>query len=143
MAMGYSRVTVLNGPRQAGKTTLARSVSEERAGTYLTMDDDVILAAARNDPVGLIQAAEPIVIDGIQRIGEPMVLAIKATVDLDPRPGRFLLTGSTRFLTVPTIAESLAGQREGWRSACSLEQSEFQTVTMWPVEAFKVTTWPW
>ncbi|MGZ5302333.1 MAG: ATP-binding protein [Actinomycetota bacterium] len=109
-AMGYSRVTVLNGPRQAGKTTLARSVSEELAGTYLTMDDDVILAAARNDPVGLIQAAEPIVIDEIQRVGEPMVLAIKAAVDVDPRPGRFLLTGSTRFLTVPTIAESLAGR---------------------------------
>jgi uncharacterized protein len=108
--MGYSRVTVLNGPRQAGKTTLARSISEERAGTYLTMDDDVILTAARNDPVGLIQATEPIVIDEIQRVGEPMVLAIKAAVDRDPRSGRFLLTGSTRFLTVPTIAESLAGR---------------------------------
>ncbi len=108
--MGYSRVTVLNGPRQAGKTTLARSICEERSGTYLTMDDDVILAAARNDPVGLIQAAGPIVIDEIQRVGEPMVLAIKAAVDNEPRPGRFLLTGSTRFLTVPTIAESLAGR---------------------------------
>ncbi len=108
--MGYSRVTVLNGPRQAGKTTLARSVSEERTGTYLTLDDDVMLAAARNDPVGLIQGAEPIVIDEIQRVGEPLVRAIKAAVDVDPRPGRFLLTGSTRFLTVPTIAESLAGR---------------------------------
>jgi predicted AAA+ superfamily ATPase len=110
VAMGYSRVTMLNGPRQSGKTTLARSVSEERTGTYLSLDDDVVLTAAKSDPIGLIQAPEPVVIDEVQRAGERMVLAIKASVDRDPRAGRILLTGSTRFLTVPTIAESLAGR---------------------------------
>lgn len=110
--MAYARVTVLNGPRQSGKTTLATSICEQEAGTYISLDEDLLLAAARVDPVGLIQAAEPIVIDEIQRAGEPLVLAIKAAVDQEPRPGRFLLTGSTRFLTVPTISESLAGRAD-------------------------------
>lgn len=108
--MGYAPVTVLNGPRQAGKSTLAATICQRRSGTFLSLDDDVIRAAARGDPAGLIRAPEPVVVDEIQRAGEPMVLAIKAAVDHDRRPGRFLLTGSTRFLTVPTISETLAGR---------------------------------
>ncbi|MGN9838269.1 hypothetical protein ACTMTI_09125 [Nonomuraea sp. H19] len=46
----------------------------------------------------------PLVIDEVQRVGEPLVLAIKEVVDSDSSPGQFLLTGSSNFLTVPSIA---------------------------------------
>ena len=51
-----------------------------------------------------------LVIDEVQRGGDELLLALKAHVDRDDRPGRFLLTGSTRFLTVPNLSESLAGR---------------------------------
>jgi hypothetical protein len=60
---------------------------------------------------GFVDAgARPVVIDEIQRGGEPLARAIKAAVDRDPRPGQSVLTGSSNILTVPTIAESLAGR---------------------------------
>lgn len=49
-------------------------------------------------------------IDEVQRAGDEFVVAIKAAVDRDPQPGTFVLFGSTRFLTVPTLSESLAGR---------------------------------
>ena len=51
-----------------------------------------------------------LIIDEVQRGGDDLLLAIKARVDTDNRPGQFLLTGSTRFLTVPRLSESLAGR---------------------------------
>jgi predicted AAA+ superfamily ATPase len=107
------RVVVLHGPRQAGKTTLARLIAERQGAAYRTMDDDAERAAAGADPEGYIAATgTPLVIDEVQRVGEPLVLAVKATVDRDQRPGRFLLTGSSNFLTVPTISETLAGRAD-------------------------------
>ena len=103
------RVTVVTGPRQAGKTTL---VSAQLAGgTLRSLDDQGVLDAARADPTGFVTSgARPLVIDEVQRGGEPLVRAIKAEVDRDPSPGQFVLTGSSNFLTVPTISESLAGR---------------------------------
>jgi predicted AAA+ superfamily ATPase len=49
-------------------------------------------------------------IDKVQRAGDDFVIAIKAAVDRDQRPDTFVLSGSTRFLTVPTLSESLAGR---------------------------------
>jgi uncharacterized protein len=105
------RVTIVNGPRQAGKTTLLRQLHAELGGTFATLDDADQRAAARSDPAGYLQAAvRPLFIDEVQRAGDELVLAIKAAVDRDPRPGAFVLSGSTRFLTVPTLSESLAGR---------------------------------
>ncbi|MGH9091835.1 MAG: AAA family ATPase, partial [Acidimicrobiales bacterium] len=103
------RVTVVTGPRQSGKTTL---VSNQLAGGSLrSLDDQGMLDAARTDPTGFVSTgARPLVIDEVQRGGEPLVRAIKAAVDRDPAPGQFVLTGSSNFLTVPTISESLAGR---------------------------------
>ena len=109
-ALAAARVTLIHGPRQAGKTTLARLSCERMGGTFSTLDDPVMLTAARNDPVGFVARPGPLVIDEIQRAGDPLVTAIKMAVDLDPTPGRFLVTGSTNFLTVPTLSESLAGR---------------------------------
>ena len=103
-------VVGLIGPRQSGKTTLARQVSgTERR--YLTLDDSGVLAAARADPIGLVQGVDAAVIDEIQRAPE-LMLAIKRTVDEDRRPGRFLLTGSANILTAPRMLESMAGRIE-------------------------------
>lgn len=112
-ALADTPVVLLNGPRQAGKSTLAQEVaSREHPARYLTLDDATTLAAARNDPQGFLAGFEgPLVIDEIQRAPE-LFLAIKAQVDRDRRPGRFLLTGSADVLLLPHLAESLAGRIE-------------------------------
>lgn len=109
-ALTESRVTMVNGPRQSGKTTLVRSIAEDLGATYRTLDDGPTLEAARADPATFVESPDPLIIDEVQRAGDPLLLAIKASVDGDSRPGRFLLTGSARFLTVPTLSESLAGR---------------------------------
>lgn len=109
-ALRDTRVVVLNGPRQSGKTTLARHF----AGTgrvYLTLDDRATLAAAKSDPVAFIRDLDKAVIDEVQRAPE-MLLAIKRSVDEDRRAGRFLLTGSANLSTLSAVRESLAGRVE-------------------------------
>lgn len=110
-ALESFRVVVLHGARQSGKTTLAKQVAADRGGTYATLDDDQTLLAALEDPRTFLgEQRHPLVIDEIQLGGDRLVRAIKTAVDDDPARGRFLLTGSTDFLSVPTISESLAGR---------------------------------
>lgn len=98
------------GPRRAGKTTLVRKIAE--AGwSYSTLDDQTVLEAAQSDPAGFIRGLDRAIIDEIQRAPN-LLLAIKKTVDEDYRPGRFLLTGSANVLTLPRVADSLAGRME-------------------------------
>lgn len=80
----------LVGPRAAGKTTTAI----RRAGTVLRLDDPQVRLAVAAAPDELISGlVEPVVIDEWQEV--PDVLgAVKRSVDSDPRPGRFILTGS-------------------------------------------------
>ena len=110
-ALDAFRVVMVHGPRQSGKTTLACLVTERRGGTYTTLDDDATREAALNDPITFLSETDGLLtVDEIQLGGDRLVRAIKQLVDTDPTPGRFLLTGSTNFLTVPTISESLAGR---------------------------------
>ena len=109
-AMADTPVVLLAGPRQAGKTTLVRQMSG--AGMrYLTLDDELTLMSARDDPVGMIRSLDRAVIDEIQRAPQ-LLLAIKKSVDEDRRPGRFLLTGSANLMAAPKVADSLAGRME-------------------------------
>lgn len=103
-------VVLLAGPRQSGKTTLVRQFAE-RGLHYLTLDDELTLLSAREDPVGMIRNLDRAIIDEIQRAPE-LLLAIKKSVDEDRRPGRFLLTGSANLMALPTVADSLAGRME-------------------------------
>lgn len=114
-------MVLLAGPRQAGKTTLAR-VLAEKSRTYLTLDDATTLSAAKSDPAGLIRELDQVIIDEVQRAPD-LLLAIKESVDRDPRPGRFLITGSANLMTLPRIADSLAGRMETIR-LLPLAQSE-------------------
>lgn len=109
-AMQDTPVVLLAGPRQAGKTTLVRQISGNGA-SYLTLDDELTLMSAREDPVGMIRSLDRAVIDEIQR-APSLLLAIKKSVDEDRRPGRFLLTGSANLMALPTVADSLAGRME-------------------------------
>jgi predicted AAA+ superfamily ATPase len=104
---------LLTGPRQAGKTTLARSLADERRA-YVTLDNATTLAAAKADPTGFVRNLDHAVIDEIQRAPE-LLLAIKESVDVDARPGHFLLTGSANLMTLPRVADSLAGRMESVR----------------------------
>ncbi|MBQ7738272.1 MAG: ATP-binding protein [Desulfovibrionaceae bacterium] len=104
-------VVLLLGPRQSGKTTLVRKIAAQEGLHYLTLDDPSVLVAAREDPIGLIRSQDRCVVDEIQRAPE-LLLAIKQSVDLDRRPGRFLLTGSANVLMLPMVADSLAGRME-------------------------------
>lgn len=109
-ALSDTPVVMVVGPRQCGKTTLVRRFAD-KGRVYVTLDDDTVLAAARNDPGGFVRGFDRITIDEVQRAPE-LLRAIKQSVDNDRRAGRFLLTGSANILTLPQVSESLAGRME-------------------------------
>lgn len=109
-ALADSRVVCLLGARQAGKSTLVRSVAEnEHPARYLTLDDRATLELAREDPTALVATNDRLAIDEVQRAPD-LLLEIKRVVDLDPTPGRFLITGSANVITHPKIADALPGR---------------------------------
>jgi predicted AAA+ superfamily ATPase len=112
-ALSDTRIVVVQGARQVGKTTLLRDVVEERGGQLVTFDDELTRATAQADPVGFLSQNPDgmLAIDEVQRVPE-LVLALKLVVDRDPRPGRFLLTGSADLLRLPATEDSLAGRAE-------------------------------
>ena len=111
-ALSDTPVVYLQGARQTGKTTLVRRMAERRSATYLTLDTAAMLAAATDDPDGFLAGQPgPVVIDEAQR-APALALAIKAAVDVDRRPGQFLLTGSAGVMSLPKLADSLAGRME-------------------------------
>jgi len=116
-ALDDTPVVIVVGPRQAGKSTLASAVAEERGARYVTLDDDGPREAANEDPTGFIEAATlPLCIDEFQK-APPLLPAIKARVDRaragGNRPaGMFMLTGSANVWATLRISESLVGRAE-------------------------------
>ena len=112
-ALGDTPAVMLVGPRQAGKSTLVQALADgPHPARYVSLDDLRTLEAARRDPVGFVEdTGGPLVIDEIQRAPE-LLLPIKAAIDRDRRPGRFLLTGSAQVMLLPAVSESLAGRVE-------------------------------
>jgi len=112
-ALSDSPVVLLHGARQTGKSTLVQQItSQSHQARYLTFDDTVVLAAATGDPAGFLAGFDgSIALDEIQRAPE-LFLAIKADVDRNRKPGRYLLTGSANVLMLPKLSESLAGRME-------------------------------
>lgn len=105
------RGVMLGGPRQSGKTTLVRTFQAQYGGTFVSLDDEQVLAAVRRDPVTFVTSgARPLLIDEVQHGGDPLIRAIKLALDASRAPGQFVLSGSARFLTIPTLSESLAGR---------------------------------
>jgi len=111
-ALTDSRVVLIDGARQVGKSTLARAiVADTPSAAMTTLDNPGVLAAARADPVTFVEHEGLLVIDEVQRAPE-LLLAIKATVDRIRLPGQFLLTGSAQVLALPQLADSLAGRMD-------------------------------
>ena len=111
-ALADSPVVLVHGPRQCGKTTLARMAGDPRGYAYFSFDDDVALGAAEADPVGFVaDLPARTILDEVQR-APALFTALKTAVDRSRTPGRFLLTGSANVLLVPKLADSLAGRME-------------------------------
>jgi len=101
----------LVGVRQVGKTTLARDLGRELGMAYRSLDDRDIRMQAAEDPEGLVAAVAEhgAVFDEVQRAPQ-LLLAVKAVVDREQRPGRFLLTGSSQPRLAGEVADSLVGR---------------------------------
>lgn len=110
-ALGDTRVVTINGARQAGKSTLVHTLMRKHRGEERTLDDGVTLASAVADPNRFVRHEGLLAIDEIQRAPE-LMLAIKASVDRDSRPGQFLLTGSARVLGLHKLPDALIGRME-------------------------------
>lgn len=111
-ALADTPVVLVNGARQTGKTTLVRELAKKRKAVYVTLDDHGSLDAALNDPAGFVASlGEFAVVDEVQNAPN-IFRAIKASVDRDRRPGRFLLAGSANVLALPRMGDSLAGRME-------------------------------
>lgn len=111
-ALADTPVVLIHGPRQCGKTTLARAVGDAAGHAYISFDDDVLRASARADPMGFVaDLPDRAVLDEVQRVPQ-LFTALKTAVDRDRRPGRFILTGSANVLLLPKLADSLAGRME-------------------------------
>ena len=111
-ALSDSPAVLIHGPRQSGKTTLARLVGDRQGYHYVSFDDDVARAAAESDPAGFVRRlGERAVLDEAQRVPN-LFTALKQEIDARRTPGRFLLTGSSQVLLVPALSDSLAGRLE-------------------------------
>ena len=111
-ALADTRVILVNGARQAGKSTLTRLATADRPGTIVRLlDDPATLRAAQEEPTEFVEHDGLMVIDEVQLVPE-LLRPIKVKVDLDPAPGRFLLTGSSRILALRTLPDALPGRIE-------------------------------
>ncbi len=119
-ALSDTPVVFLRGARQTGKSTLVHEIADGPfPARYVTLDNAGVLSAASSDPAGFIAGIEkPVVIDEAQRVSN-LFLAIKEDVDRNRTPGRYLLTGSADILTIPRVADALAGRME--------------VLTLWPL----------
>jgi predicted AAA+ superfamily ATPase len=116
-ALEDTRVVLVNGARQSGKSTLLRQVARSGAAEWRDLDLPLVRQAAAADPIGFVDYPDMMVIDEIQRVPE-LLLPIKVQVDGDPRAGRYLLSGSARVLGLRALPDTLAGRME--------------TIELWP-----------
>lgn len=112
--MRVSRAAAVLGPRQAGKSTLAKQIQASGlVPNYYSLDRDAFRVAAVEDPDGFIAGvARPAVIDEIQR-APGLLLSIKQVLDAEPgKTGQFLVTGSSNLLANRNVIDALPGRVE-------------------------------
>ena len=116
--LGAEPVIALHGARTVGKSTLLRSVADSCGREVIDLDDPQTRDAVEASPSAFAGGESPVFIDEYQHA--PVILdAIKAELNRDLRPGRFVLTGSTRYASLPRAAQSLTGR--------------LHAVTLWPL----------
>ncbi len=102
-------VVLLEGPRSVGKSTLLQELARSMGAILLDLDDPATRDAVAADPATFVAGSEPVCVDEYQKA--PIILdAIKAELNRDSRPGRFVLTGSTRHDALPAAAQALTGR---------------------------------
>jgi uncharacterized protein len=126
-ALSDTRVVLINGARQCGKSTLVAQVGAEHGAEWRSMDNALTRQAAKEQPADFVLSDDLLIIDEIQRDPE-LLLSIKETVDADPRPGRFLLTGSARILGLRSLPDTLVGRME--------------TIELWPLSQGEIDGTP-
>lgn len=102
-------VIVLQGPRTVGKSTLLREIAAGRNARLLDLDDLATRDAVAGDPALFVAGRGLVCIDEVQHV-PALYAAIKAELNRDLRPGRFVLTGSTRSDAVGAAAQALTGR---------------------------------
>jgi predicted AAA+ superfamily ATPase len=126
-ALADTRVVLVNGARQSGKSTLIRHVARGGAAEWRDLDAPLVRQAALADPTGFVDFPGMMVIDEIQRVPD-LLLPIKVRVDADPRPGQFLLSGSARVLGLRGLPDALPGRME--------------TIELWPFSQGEIDSRP-
>jgi predicted AAA+ superfamily ATPase len=126
-ALEDTRVVLVNGARQSGKSTLLRQVARGDAAEWRDLDLPLTRQAAVADPIGFVDYPGMMVIDEIQRVPE-LLLPIKVQVDGDPRAGRYLLSGSARVLGLRALPDTLPGRME--------------TIELWPFSQGEIDAAP-
>jgi uncharacterized protein len=126
-ALADTRVVLVNGARQSGKSTLIRHVARGGAAEWRDLDAPLVRQAALTDPTGFVDFPGMMVIDEIQRVPD-LLLSIKVRVDADPRPGQFLLSGSARVLGLRGLPDALPGRME--------------TIELWPFSQGEIDSRP-
>lgn len=128
LARGFP-VIAITGPRQSGKTTLARSAFPDKP--YLTLEDPDTRLLAENDPRGLLSAyPDGLIIDEAQRA--PLLFSyLQGFVDNNLVPGKYILTGSQQFGLLSGITQSLAG-RVGMVQLLPFAMDELKSVCKMP-----------
>ncbi len=102
-------VVLLQGPRSVGKSTLLRELASRFDAVVVDLDDLATRDAVAADPATFVAGPAPVCVDEYQRV--PLILdAIKAELNRDGSPGRFVLTGSARHETLPAAAQALTGR---------------------------------
>ncbi|GAB3449712.1 AAA family ATPase [Actinophytocola sediminis] len=131
-ALEDTRVVFVNGARQVGKSTLTRLATGRRPAVVRLLDDPPTLRAAKDDPTGFVEHDRLMLIDEIQLVPE-LLAPIKVAVDLDPIPGRYLLTGSSRILPGRVARRSgrVRGRRFPARSRVSTIHPTCAAATIW------------
>ena len=104
-ALQDTPVVCILGPRQCGKSTLARGLAPDRA--YFDLDNDALAETALADPAGFVRGLpDRVTLDEVQRVPE-ILRALKVAVDANRQPGRFILTGSANLLLLPRARSCL------------------------------------
>jgi predicted AAA+ superfamily ATPase len=107
--LGEEPAIVLTGPRTVGKSTLLSALAKGLGRDVIDCDDPATRAAVRNDPGRFVADSGTVLIDEYQHVPE-LLDAIKAELNRDLRPGRYVLAGSTRYSTLPQAGQALTGR---------------------------------
>ena len=141
-----SPVVFLNGPRQSGKSTLARMLMrDDYPAEYRSFDDESQLAAARLSPEDFLNSLRgPVIIDEVQMVPS-LFRVLKLAVDearfRDKKRsnGRFLLTGSANIMVLPELSDSLGRAHESLKPFIRLPPARFSKErVIFPRDCFRL-----